>query len=162
MLLTPRKLNEKNFYDQHWICSKPHSAPDDHHPDAVRVMLRSRSRSKSKWTLGRTRMVQSSTLRRPDRFEVRRQLVRARNRHSNNQAIVRRINSLLCRIYHLNAIDTKQVGEFGKPLYIKCGELNPKSRALTAMVPSHQIADRSEVLAWIRSRVVTPILVHRR
>jgi hypothetical protein len=53
-------------------------------------------------------MVQSSTLRRPDLFEVRRQLVRARNRHSNNRAIVRRINSLLCRIYHLKAIDAKQ------------------------------------------------------
>jgi hypothetical protein len=52
-------------------------------------------------------MVQSSTLRRPDLFEVRRQLVRARNRHSNNRAI-RRINSLLCRIYHLKAIDAKQ------------------------------------------------------
>ena len=53
-------------------------------------------------------MVQSSTLRRPDLFEVRRQLVRARNRHSNNRAIVRRINSLLCGIYHLKAIDAKQ------------------------------------------------------
>lgn len=46
-------------------------------------------------------MVQPRTFRRMDLIEVRRQLVHARNRHSNNSLIVRRINGLLCRIYHL-------------------------------------------------------------
>ena len=53
-------------------------------------------------------MVQSRALHRLDLLEVRRQLVRARNRHSNNRGIVRRINGLLCRIYHLDAIDLKR------------------------------------------------------
>lgn len=39
-----------------------------------------------------TRMVQPRTFRRMDLIEVRRQLVHARNRHSNNSLIVRRIN----------------------------------------------------------------------
>lgn len=43
-------------------------------------------------------MVQPRTFRRMDLIEVRRQLVHARNRHSNNSLIVRRINGLLCRI----------------------------------------------------------------
>lgn len=53
-------------------------------------------------------MVQSRIFRRLDLFEVRRQLVRARNRHCSNGVIVRRINGLLCRIYHLDAIDPSQ------------------------------------------------------
>lgn len=53
-------------------------------------------------------MVQSRAFRRLDLLEVRRQLVHARNRHSSNRVIVRRINGLLCRIYHLDAVDPSQ------------------------------------------------------
>lgn len=61
-------------------------------------------------------MVQSRAFRRLDLFEVRRQLVYARNRHSSNRVIVRRINDLLCRIYHLDAVDPRQGERIRKAL----------------------------------------------
>lgn len=64
-------------------------------------------------------MVQPRTFRRMDLFEVRRQLVHARNRHSNNGLIVRRINGLLCRIYHLEeALDPSQGERIRKAVQI--------------------------------------------
>lgn len=49
-------------------------------------------------------MEQPRRSRRLDLFEVRRRLVDARNRHLDNRIVVRRINGLLCRIYHLEEV----------------------------------------------------------
>lgn len=49
-------------------------------------------------------MVQPRTFRPMDLFEIRRQLVQARNRHSDSRLLVRRINGLLCSIYHLEEV----------------------------------------------------------
>lgn len=63
-------------------------------------------------------MVRSRAFRRLDLIEVRRQLVRARNRHSSNRVIVRRINGLLCRIYHLDGIAPSQSERIRKAVEI--------------------------------------------
>lgn len=54
-------------------------------------------------------MTRPKTFRRLDLLEMRRQLVRVRNQHSNDRIVVRRINRFLCRIYHLDEVlDSKQ------------------------------------------------------
>lgn len=75
---------------------------------------------RERWHLrgGATRMVRSSAFPRLDLFEVRRQLVQARNRHSDNRSMVRRVNGLLCRIYHLDAVEPRQGERIRKAVQI--------------------------------------------